>query len=152
MALMSLVGDDTLLINDRPVHLEFLEGDTATIDFPNELVSLSTGKNKNTIYAKNESGSNFDLTFNVMRGGAVDKFLNGLQIQQNEDWAAFNLMTGAFTKRLGNGQGRVTYDTYMLQGMVFVKPVPTKGNVSGDGEQGKAQYTLRGALAVRALS
>ena len=152
MGLMSLVGDDTLVINDRPVHLEFAEGDTAVIDFPNDLVTISTGKNKNTIYAKNESGSNFDLTFSVMRGGKVDRFLNGLQVQQDEDFAGFILMTGAFTKRLGDGQGNITYDTYLLQGMVFVKPVPAKGNISGDTEQGKATYTLRGALATRALT
>ena len=151
MGLMSLTGDDTLVINNRPIHIEFAEGDTATIDFPNELVSMSTGKNKNTIYAKNEAGNNFDLVFSVMRNGAVDRFLNGLQAQQDDDWAGFVLMDGAFTKRLGDGQGNVSYDTYILEGMIFVKKVSTKGNVSGDTEQGKAQYTLRGALATRAI-
>lgn len=148
---MSLTGDDTLVINNRPIHIEFAEGDTATIDFPNELVSMSTGKNKNTIYAKNEAGNNFDLVFSVMRNGSVDRFLNGLQAQQDDDWAGFVLMDGAFTKRLGDGQGNVSYDTYILEGMVFVKKVPTKGNVNGDTEQGKVQYALRGALATRAI-
>ena len=151
MTLYNLVGDDSLIINNRPIQLEFSEGDTATIDFPNELVSIATGKNKNTIYAKNEGGSNFDLTFNIMRGGLIDKFLNGLQVQQNEDFTGFTLMTGAFTKVLGDGEGHRTYDTYLLKGMVFVKNVPVKGNVSGDTEQGKATYTLRGAVATRAL-
>lgn len=152
MTLFSLVGDDTLVLNNRPIHLEFSEGDTATIDFPNELVNIATGKNKNTIYAKNESGNNFDLTFSVMRGGSVDRFLNGLKVQQDDDWAAFTLLDGAFTKRLGDGKGNVVYDTYLLEGMAFVKPVPVKGNASGDTEQGKATYILRGALAVRALT
>lgn len=151
MGLMSLVGDDTLVINNRPVHLEFSEGDTATIDFPNELVSMATGKNKNTIYAKNESGNNFNLNFSVVRGGTVDRFLNGLRVQQDDDFVAFSLMDGAFTKRIGDGKGNVKYDTYLLEGMAFVKPVATKGNVSGDTEQGKATYALRGALATRAI-
>ena len=151
MSLNNLTGDDTLMINNKPIHLEFSEGDTATIEFPNELVTLTTGKNKNTIYAKNEAGSNFDLNFSVMRGGSVDRYLNGLKAQQDEDFVAFSLMDGAFTKRLGDGKGNVKYDTYLLEGMVFIKPVPVKGNVSGDGEQGKATYSLRGALATRAL-
>ncbi len=151
MALTSLVGDDSLIINNRPIQLEFADGDTATIEFPNELFSMSTGKDKNTIYAKDESGSNFNLNFSVMRGGTVDKFLNGLMAQQDEDFAGFTLMTGAFTKVLGNGEGRRTYDTYLLKGMMFVKNIDAKGNVNGDTEQGKASYALRGAVATRAL-
>lgn len=127
MGLNVLTGDDTLIINERPLHLEFAEGDTATLDFPNDLVSISTGKNKNTIYAKNEAGSNFTLTINIMRGGLVDKFLNGLQVQQNDDFVGFELMTGAFTKVLGDGNGRRTYDTYLLKGMVFQKKCTYKG-------------------------
>lgn len=151
MALTSLVGDDSLIINNRPIQLEFADGDTATIEFPNELFSMSTGKDKNTIYAKDESGSNFNLNFSVMRGGSVDKFLNGLMVQQDEDFAGFTLMTGAFTKVLGNGEGRRTYDTYLLKGMMFVKNVDGKGNVNGDTEQGKASYALRGSVATRSL-
>ena len=147
-----MVGDDTFVINGRPVHPEFAEGDTVTIEFPNDLCTVTTGKDGNTIYAKNEAGSNFDCTFTVMRGGSVDKFLNGLLAQQNDDFVAFATMEGAFTKRLGDGTGKVHYDTYVLRGMVFTKNVATKGNVSGDAEQGKTVYTLKGALAIRGIA
>ena len=152
MGLTNMTGDDSLIINDRPIHPDFAGGDTVTLDFPNDLLGIETGKNKNTIYAKNETGANFTCTFNVMRGGAVDKFLNGLKAQQDNDFVGFTLMNGAFTKRLGNGLGKSTYDTYVLRGMAFQKNVPVKGNTSGDVEQGKAQYVLIGAYSVRGIA
>lgn len=151
MVMFNMTGDDTFIINTKPIHPEFSDGDTVTIDFPNELCTLTTGKDSNTIYALNEQGSNFDVTFSVMRGGAVDKYLNGLLANQKKDFVAFPLMTGAFTKRLGDGFGKVSYDTYVLRGMAFTQNVNVKGNVTGDGEQGKAEYRLKGALAVRGI-
>lgn len=152
MALTNMTGDDSLVINDRPIHPDFAGGDTVTIDFPNDLLSIETGKDGNTVYAKNETGSNFTCTFNIMRGGAVDKFLNGLFIQQNRDFVAFNLMNGAFVKRLGNGEGKITYDNYVLRGMAFQRGINAKGNVAGDVEQGKVQYVLIGAIATRGIA
>lgn len=147
----NMVGDDTFVINDRPIHPDFAGGDTVTITFPNDMVTIETGKNKNTVYAKNEQGSNFDVNFTVMRGGSVDKFLAGLLSNQERDFVGFQVMNGAFTKRVGDGTGRVTYDTYVLRGMVFTKYPEMKGNVAGDVEQGKSTYILRGAVAVRGI-
>lgn len=152
MTSFCMTGDDTFIINATPIHPQFADGDTVTIDFPNELCTLTTGKDSNTIYAINEQGANFDVVFSVMRGGSVDKHLNGLKTNQTKDFVSFPLMTGAFTKRLGDGYGKVSYDTYVLRGMVFVNHSPAKGNVSGDGEQGKVEYRLKGALAVRGIS
>lgn len=152
MGLTNMTGDDSFIINDRPIHPDFAGGDTVTIDFPNDLVSIETGKNKNTVYAKNETGSNFTVTFNIMRGGNVDKFLNGLRIKQDKDFVLFDLMNGAFTKRIGNGQGRAIYDNYVLLGMVFQKNPSAKGNVAGDVEQGKIQYVLIGSVATRGIA
>lgn len=151
MSINNMVGEDTLVINDYPIHPDFAGGDNVTITFPNELVTLETGKNKNTIYAKNETGSNVEITINVMRGSSADKKLSGLLATQERDFIGFELMNGAFTKRVGNGTGKVTYDTYVLRGLVFTKFPEMKANVSGDAEQGKTSYTLRGALAVRGI-
>ena len=147
----NMVGDDTFVINDKPIHPDFAGGDTITITFPNDMVTLETGKNKNTVYAKNEQGSNFEVNFNIMRGGSVDKFLAGLVANQERDFIGFQLMNGAFTKRVGDGTGRVTYDTYVLRGMVFTKYPEMKGNVAGDVEQGKTTYVLKGAVATRGI-
>lgn len=149
--IFNLVGDDTFLINDIPLIIDTANGDVVTISFPNELVTVTTGKNKNTIYAKNESGSQVDIECKVMRGGAADKFLNGLLANQENDFVAFTLMNGAFVKRLGNGQGKVTYDTYTLRGLVFTKKPDVKANTDGDGDQATIPYNLKGALATRGI-
>lgn len=149
--IFNLTGDDTLVIENKVINIEFADGDNATIEFGDDLVTLSTGKNRNTIYALNESGNNFELNFSIVRGGSIDKYLNGILVKQKQDFVGFSLLTGSFTKRLGNGYGKITHDTYTLRGMVITKHPSTKGNVNGDTEQGKVEYTLRGALAVRGI-
>ena len=151
MALTTLTGDDVFIINDKPLILDTANGDIVTIDFPNDLVTLTTGKNTNTIYAKNEAGSQVDVTCRVMRGSQTDKDLNGLMSKQERDFVGFTLMNGAFVKRLGDGTGRVTYDTYTLSGMVFTKKSGAKANTDGDGDQAVVTYTLKAALATRGL-
>ena len=152
MTAFSLTGDDSFILGAKAIQNDLADGDTVTIEFPDDLVSMVTGKNQNTIYALNESGNNFEVNFSILRGGAIDKYLNGLLVKQQQDFVSTVLLTGSFTKRLGDGYGKVSYDTYTLRGMVFTKKPSTKGNVSGDTEQGKVQYTLRGALAVRGIS
>ncbi len=149
--LLTLTGEDTFLINDYPLMADTANGDIVTIDFPNDLATMTTGKNKNTIYAKNEAGSNVDITCKLMRGSSADKFMNGLMAQQERDFVGFILPNGTFVKRLGDGQGNITYDTYNIQGMIFTKGIPSKASPDGDGEQGTVTYTLKAALATRGL-
>lgn len=151
MGLQTLTGDDVFIINDKPLILDTANGDIVTVDFPNDLVTLTTGKNTNTIYAKNEAGSQVDVTCKVMRGSQTDKDLNGLLSQQERDFVGFTLMNGAFVKRLGDGTGKVTYDTYSLSGMVFTKKSGAKANTDGDSDQAVVTYTLKAALATRGL-
>lgn len=151
MGLTTLTGDDVFIINDKPLILDTANGDIVTIDFPNELVTLTTGKNNNTIYAKNEAGSQVDITCRVMRGSSSDKDLNGLLSGQERDFVGFKLMNGAFVKRLGDGAGKVTYDTYTISGMAFTKKVGAKANTDGDSEQALVTYTMKASLATRGI-
>ena len=151
MALTSVTGDDVFIINDRPLILDTANGDIVNIDFPNDLVTLTTGKNQNTIYAKNEAGSQVDVVCRIMRGSGTDKFLNGLMAQQERDTVAFPFMNAAFVKRLGDGACNVTYDTHTMQGMVFTKKAGVKANTDGDSDQGVVTYTLKAALATRGM-
>mgnify|MGYP000862407163 CR=1 FL=1 len=151
MALTTLTGEDVFIINDKPLMLDTANGDIVTIDYPNDLVTMTTGKNTNTIYAKNEAGSQVDVVCKVMRGSQTDKDLNGLMSQQERDFVGFTLMNGAFVKRLGNGEGKVTYDTYSLTGMVFTKKSGAKANTDGDGDQATVTYTMKAALATRGI-
>lgn len=148
---VSLTGDDTLIIND--VNLTGLaDGDCAVLDFPNELATVKTGKNGNSIFAFNETGKNCTVTLRVNRGGASDKFLNNLLNLQNQSRHLFSLMIGEFVKKIGSGDGEFTSDTYILSGGVFSKMVPGKSNAEGDTEQAVSIYTLKFSNAPRALT
>ena len=54
---MTLTGEDTIILNEA-VLTDLADGDVGTLDFPNDIMAMSTGKNKNTIFAKDESGCN----------------------------------------------------------------------------------------------
>ena len=95
MTKFNLIGSDVLVINSKPIQNDFAEGDYATVEFSDDLVSIATGKNQNTIYALNESGNNFEMTLNVLRGSDSDKYLNGLLYKQQQDFVATSLMTGS---------------------------------------------------------
>ena len=152
MGIKTITGADTLTIFDR-VLTQLADGDVTNITFPNELVTMKTGKNKNTIYAKNESGNNCELTIRVNRGSDDDKFLNSKKLLQDTgDFPSFVLASGQFVKRLGDGLGNVTKDIYNLEGGVFTKSLDVKENLEGDATQAVAVYTMKFALAARALS
>ena len=151
MSTISMTGDDTVSINDR-VFDDLADEDAINLTFPDEAATIKTGKDGNSIYALNESGRQAEVTIRVMRGSADDKFLNGLLAQQRSNFAGFVLMTGEFVKRIGDGQGNVLADTYVLSGGVFSKQVEGKTNTQGDTEQSVSVYTLRFANAPRAIS
>ena len=151
MTLMTLTGEDTIILNEA-VLTDLADGDVGTLDFPNDIMAMSTGKNKNTIFAKDESGCNAELVIRVPRGSSDDKRLNGLFQSQENNFTGFVLLSGAVVKRLGDGAGNITYDTYPLEAGMFRRAVDVASNVNGDTNQGVSIYTIRFALATRALT
>lgn len=148
---MTLTGEDTIILNEA-VLTDLADGDVGTLDFPNDIMAMSTGKNKNTIFAKDESGCNAELVVRVPRGSSDDKRLNGLFQSQENNFTGFVLLSGAVVKRLGDGAGNITYDTYPLEAGMFRRAVDVASNVNGDTNQGVSIYTIRFALATRALT
>lgn len=148
---MTLTGEDTIILNEA-VLTDLADGDVGTLDFPNDIMAMSTGKNKNTIFAKDESGCNAELVIRVPRGSSDDKRLNGLFQAQENNFTGFVLLSGAVVKRLGDGAGNITYDTYPLEAGMFRRAVDVASNVNGDTNQGVSIYTIRFALATRALT
>lgn len=146
----SLSGKDTIKINGRILN-DFGDGDTAVLNYPNDLFTIKTGKNGNSIYAFNASGRQCEVTLRVLRGGADDKFLNNLLALCLNDPAAFSLLQGEFTKNVGDGQGNTISDTYIMSGGVFRKPVEVKENVDGDTEQALAIYSFIFSNAPRSI-
>jgi hypothetical protein len=151
MAIYALTGNDSLILNDRVIK-ELSDGSTIEVSYQNDRIGMSTGKNNNTVIAENRQGLNASLTLRVVRGGADDRWLNGLSIQQDKDLPSFNLINGSFTKRIGNGQGSVKYDNYTLLGGVFNRFPDVQENLVGDTEQGTVVYTIMFAQCQRGLS
>lgn len=151
MSTIALSGSDTIVLNDRPLA-DLGDGDAADLTFPNNIATVKTGKNGNAIFGLNETGKQGVLKLRVIRGSSDDKFLNNLYAIQQQNFAGFILMTGQFVKKLGDGQGNLTNDTYISAGGVFEKGIEVKTNVEGDATQSIAIYTLHFANIVRVLT
>lgn len=151
MPSVAISGSDTLKINQRPLA-DLADGDVGALDFPNELMNVKTGKNGNTLYAFNESGKQCDLTIRLPRGTADDKFLNNLLQLMKNNPAGFVLMNGEFTKRIGDGNGNITKDTYLMSGGVFGKEVPASSNAEGNTDQSVSVYHFKFTNAPRTMT
>lgn len=150
MTTFTVTSDDTLTLWGR-VFNDFADDDVSSVSFPNNAVSVKTGKNQNTIFAKDEKGNNANVVVRLMKGSSDDQFLQGKISAMEADFVATELATGEFVKRLGDGQGNVARDVYTLLGGVIVKRVDGKENASGDTNQGVAVYNMVFAKAVRSI-
>lgn len=151
MATVAMSGNDTISLNNTPL-VDLADQNVVELTFPNDVASVKTGKNGNSIYGLNESGKQCDVKLRVVRGGATDQFLLGLFAQQQANFAGFPLMIGQFIKKIGDGAGNVTSDTYILSGGVFVKEPEAKSNTEGDVEQSIAIWMLKFSNAPRTIS
>lgn len=148
-ATYALTGDDSIIINDEPLK-DFANGDIGTLELPNNLFEMETGKNGNTIFALDESGNNATLTVRVLMSSADDKRLNGM-VPKSNNFASTILATGSVVKQVGDGKGGVSYNTYMLAGGMVQKKPDIKTNVNGDIEQAVVTYVLQFAEANRGI-
>lgn len=151
MSSVALSGNDTIILNNR-VIADSADGEVCSLTFPNDIASLKTGKNGNSIYGLNESGKQCEVKIRVIRGSADDKYLNNLIVQQQANFAGTILSTGEFVKKLGDGQGNISRDTYIMSGGIFTKLVEAKSNVEGEVEQSVSVYTLKFSNAPRAIT
>ena len=138
---LSLTGNDTLKLRDR-VFADFADGDYAALTFPNDIAALKTGKDGNTIYALNETGRQAQLVLRVLRGSSDDKFLQNILAEQKNDFSGFVTLEGELVKRVGDGQGNITTDTYLVTGGVFTRNVEVTSNAEGSTDQSVAVYTI----------
>lgn len=146
-----MTGSDTIMINNRPLF-DLADGNCAELTFPNDIASVKTGKNGNSIYGLNETGKQAELKLRLIRGSADDKFLNSLYANQQSNFAGFALVIGEFIKKLGDGAGNITSDTYISGGGIFSKGIEAKTNVEGEAEQSVALYTLKFSNVVRVIT
>jgi hypothetical protein len=151
MSTIALSGSDTVMINNR-IFSDLADGNCVELTFPNDIANVKTGKNGNSIYGLNETGKQCEVKLRVVRGSSDDKFLNGLLAQQQANFASSVLLIGSFIKKLGDGQGNVTSDTYIMSGGIFTKIPEAKTNVDGESEQSVAMYTMKYSNAPRVIT
>lgn len=151
MATVALSGNDTVVINNRN-FADFADGNIVELTFPSDIAQVKTGKNGNSIYGLNTTGMQCEMKVRLIRGSSDDQFLNNLLVQQQNNFAGTVLMQGQFIKKLGDGAGNITSDTYIVSGGIFQKQVEATSNVEGDALQSVAIYMLKFANSPRAIT
>lgn len=151
MATTALSGQDTIIINNQ-VLVGLADGNCVELTFPNDIANVKTGKNGNSIYGFNESGRQCEVKLRLIRNSADDQFLNNLLAQQQANFSGTILMIGQFVKKIGDGAGNITSDTYIMSGGVFTKQVEAKTNTEGETEQSIAMYTIKFSNSPRVLT
>ena len=142
MSTFTVTGNDTLVLNGN-VFNDMATGTVTEITFPNELVNVKTGKNKNSIIALNQQGYNGVLVIKLNRGSADDQFLANILANMLGNFVATPLISGSFTKQLGDGAGGVTNDVYSLAGGVISKIPGAMENVEGEVAQAETTYNIK---------
>lgn len=151
MATAALSGNDTIMINNR-LLTDLADGNCVELTYPNEIATVKTGKNGNSIYGLNETGKQCEVKIRLIRTSGDDKFMLGLLAQQQANFAGTIGMIGSFIKKVGDLSGNITSDTYILSGGVFDKQIEAKSNVEGDSEQSVAIYSMRFTNAPRVIT
>lgn len=151
MSTIALSGQDTVIINNQ-VLVGLADGDCVELSFPNQIANLKTGKNGNSIYGFNEMGKQAEVKLRLIRGSSDDQFLNNLLSQQQLNFSGTVLLIGQFVKKLGDGQGNISSDTYILSGGIFTKQVDAKTNTEGDSAQSVSMYTMMFSNSPRVIT
>lgn len=151
MSQVALSGQDTAVINNY-VLTGYADQNYIDLTFPNDIANVKTGKNGNSIYSFNETGKQCEFKIRSLRGSTDDKFFNNLLAQQQANFPGFVLMQGQFTKKIGDGLGNVTSDTYIMSGGVFTKIPEAKANAEGETDQSVVMYTIKFTNAPRVLT
>lgn len=151
MAQASLTGSDTVIINNY-LFTGVADQNWVELTFPNDIAAVKTGKNGNSIFALNETGKQCEVKIRLLRGTKDDSFLNNLLAQQQNNFAGTVLLQGQFIKKVGDGAGNITQDTYIFSGGIFTKQVEAKTNSEGDIDQSVSVYTLKFTNSPRVLT
>lgn len=151
MGSVAMTGSDSLKINNR-IFANLADGDAVVVTFPNEIAAVKTGKNGNALFALNESGRQAEMVIRVVRGSDDDKYLNSLLAQQGADFASFITINSEMVKRVGDGSGQVSADTYVGNGGIFGKRPEAKSNQEGDTSQSVTEWHLKFSNMARVIT
>lgn len=141
MPTTSLSGADTIQFDGR-IFNDLADADSVMVTYPNDLANVKASKNGNTIYAFNNMGRVTEVKVRLLLGSADDKYLNSRLQQMYQDFSSFQLVTGAFSKRVGDGNKNISTVVYQMSGGIFKKNVDAKTNSESDTDQSVAEYTI----------
>lgn len=149
MPVYALTGNDTIQVGGRTLK-NFGNGDVAKITFANDLVDVAVGKNGNAVFNGKASGGMGELELRVIRGSADDTFLNTELTKARADLPSYIVLDGYFVKRIGDGKGNVTNDTYLGSGGIVAKLPEAAENTEGATDPGLSIYKVKFANFKRA--
>lgn len=151
MSVDILKGNDTITLNGRVISC-LADGEVCTVEYPNDIATLTTGKDGNTIYVNSPSGENVNVSLRVLLNSSDDRYLSLLELQQEQDMASFTLLFGNFTKKLGDGKGKTTKVAWELEGGIFQKRQDGRDNTNLETEQGVAVFNMKFSRCKRTIS
>jgi hypothetical protein len=138
---VSLTGQDTLIINGS-VITGLADQNSVDLNPAADIANVKRGKDGNTMYAKNEEGNRVTMTIRLALGCADDNNFDGLLSQWQASSSDFVLITGAFYKRVGDGNGNITTKVHQLTGGV-IKAIPEVLTAAeGDTNQSVRVWTI----------
>lgn len=141
-----LTGNDTTTLksaSEERIIVDFAGAEPVVITFENDLATIETGKNGNSIIAPNKMGDVATAAISLLIGSLDDKFLQSEISSYKRDSAAYTLLTGKFIKRVGDGSGNISKKVIDLKGGLVTKKPEFKENVQGDAAQGMVIYNIK---------
>jgi len=141
MAINSITADSqyTSIINNR-VLADFADEAYEQITYDEDQISVTVGKNGNTIYQVLPSGKKASIAYRIMIGSSDDVFFNNLLNIQNT--GVFTLLSGSSSKLQNDGAGGSKTITYTLEGGVITKGIESTMQSSDNKDVAVAAYNL----------
>lgn len=150
----SYTAQDTIICEDYSgdwIVSDFADGTVAELAAPNELSSMTTGFNGNSLGAHNEPGRQRELTLRIVKGSDDDKRFNkAYNMWKNRD-LRFKPLQMTFTKKIGHNDGSITKDTVQCYfGLPAGQPIQMT-DVAGNTDQVVSIYMIRFGNSKRSM-
>lgn len=150
----SYTSKDIIVVEDYSgdwILSDFADGTVAELTAPNELSTITTGYNGNSLGSHNEPGRQRELNLRLVKGSNDDKRLNkAYNMWKNRD-LRFRPLKMSFTKNVAHTDGSVTVDTVeCFFGLPTGQPSQMQ-DTAGNTEQVISIYTIRFGNSERSM-
>lgn len=150
----SYTAQDIIICEDYEgqwILSDFADGTVAELSAPNELSTMTTGYNGNSLGAHNEPGRQRECTLRIVKAGSDDKRLNkNYNMWKNRD-LRFKPLSMSFTKNVAHSDGSVTRDTVECYfGLPAGQPTQSM-DMAGSTDQVVSIYMLRFGNSERSM-